>query len=199
MKQFDFGNVTPRSDGGFQRLEPGVYVCKIVQCTDHPDKEYLDVVYDIAEGPRAGYYSDDWGKEHPYAHRAIFSYRDNQVGRLTHRLNCITASNPGFDAQAAWNGGNPSMFVGRLVGFVLREVEQVYNGKLQVRLEADSTHTVQDVRDGKVKPLAKRVLKDTDIEQLDPDERSAYLAARDGGQAVEADSTELPDGVVIPF
>lgn len=122
-KKIDLSNVIP-SDGDFAALPEGCYVCAVTALLDNPDKEYFELVFDIAEGPHAGYYSDQWGQEHAYAHRVIVSYKDTAKGLLKGRLLALTESNPGFDAEAAYYGwcDNPAlaaMFTGKRFGLCM--------------------------------------------------------------------------------
>ena len=51
MPKIDLSNIQ-ESTGSFKRLEPGTYVCKIVdaQLFDDPDKQYIRIEWDIAVG-----------------------------------------------------------------------------------------------------------------------------------------------------
>ena len=160
MKSFNWSSITATSDGGgFERLEPGAYVARIVRADDNPGKEYVELVFDIAEGPRAGFYSDDWGRSHPCAHHFFMSYKETALGMLKGRLEAIAASNPGFDPFAAWDAGRAEMFEGKLVGINLQEEEYERNdGEVATRLNVCAVMGAQDVRDGKVKARPKKTL-----------------------------------------
>lgn len=159
MRHVNWGNVSASSDGDFKRLEFGPYVAKVVTMTDKPEKEYVELVYDIAEGPRAGFYSDDWGLQHPYAHHVFLSYKDKALGMLKGRLEAIQSSNPGFDPFAAWDAGRLDMFAGRVFGINLQEEEyERSDGETGTRLNVCQVVPAQDVRDGKVRARAKKTL-----------------------------------------
>ena len=159
MRSVNWNNITASSDGGFTPLPAGPYVARIVGMTDNESREYVEVVFDIAEGEHAGYYSDDWGKSHPYAHHFFLSYKDSALGMLKGRLNAIAKSNPGFDPEAAWNAGRLDMFANRLVGINLQEEEYERNdGETGTRLNVCQVIDAQMVRDGKVKPRDKKPL-----------------------------------------
>ena len=159
MRSVNWNNVTASSDGGFTPLPAGPYVARITSAEDKPAKEYVEVVFDIAEGEHAGYYGDDWGKSHPYAHHFFMSYKDTALGMLKGRLDAIAKSNPGFDPFAAWDAGRLDMFVGRLVGVNLQEEEYERNdGDTGTRLNVCQVVDAQMVRDGKVKPREKKAL-----------------------------------------
>lgn len=160
MKSFNWSSITASNDGGgFERLEAGAYVARIVDFIDMPAREYAEVVFDIAEGPKAGFYSDDWGKDHPYAHHFFMSYKESALGMLKGRLEAIGASNPGFDPFAAWDAGQAAMFIGRLVGINLQEEEYERNdGEVATRLNVCAVVDAKDVREGKVKTRPKKTL-----------------------------------------
>lgn len=159
MRKVNWASVTASSDDGFEKLPAGPYVAVITDATDNEDKQYVEIVYDIAEGEHKGYYSDDWGKSHPYAHRIFMSYRDTALGMLKGRLEAIQASNPGFDAFAAWDAGRLDMLRGRLVGINLQEEEyERTDGDTGVRLNVVQVVDAQRVRDGLVKTRERKTL-----------------------------------------
>lgn len=159
MRKVNWSSVQASGDEGFEQLPAGPYVAKIVSATDNDARQYVEVVYDIAEGPHAGYYSDDWGKAHPYAHHLFLSYKDSALGMLKGRLEAIQTSNPGFDAFAAWDAGRLDMFSGRLFGVNLQEEEYEKNdGSVGTRLNVCQVVDAKRVRDGKVKAREKKTL-----------------------------------------
>ena len=159
MRSFNWNSIQSSSDGGFTPLPAGPYVARLVELTDNPTKEYVEAVFDIAEGEHAGYYSDDWGKAHPYAHHFFMSYKETALGMLKGRLEAIAKSNPGFDPFAAWDAGRLDIFANRFVGINLQEEEyERADGDVGTRLNVCQVVNAQDVRDGKVKPRAKKTL-----------------------------------------
>lgn len=152
MRSFNWNSIASSNEGGFKKLEAGPYVARITDMEDNPQREYVEVVFDIAEGKDAGYYSDDWGRNHPYAHHFFMSYKETALPMLKGRLEAIAASNPGFDPFAAWDAGRADMFVGKLVGINLQEEEyETSDGEVRTRLNVCQVVDVQRVRDGKVK------------------------------------------------
>lgn len=160
MPKISWGTVEASSDnGGFEKLPAGGYVVTITSAEFKPEKNYAEVVYDIAEGEHAGYYSDAWGLEHPYAHHFFMSYKSSALSMTKGRLEAISASNPGFDAMAASDADRFDMFTGRYVGVNLQEEEyETRDGDVRTRLSVCQVVPVQDVRDGKVKPRALKKL-----------------------------------------
>lgn len=158
VKKLDLRNVTASSgDGGFTPLPEGAYVVQITAIVDNEEREYLEVTFDVAEGEYAGYYSDEWGVAHPYAHQIKVSYKDKALGMLKGWLDALTASNPGFDAEACFNAAADSpallgMFQGRVFGLaVLMEYEDWQGRPLNnPRLDWSNAKrlTAQAVREG---------------------------------------------------
>lgn len=184
MRSVNWNNITASSDGGFTPLPAGPYVARLVEMKDNEAKEYVEAIFDIAEGEHTGYYSDEWGKSHPYAHHFFMSYKDSALGMLKGRLDAIAKSNPGFDPEAAWNAGRLDMFVGRLVGVNLQEEEYERNdGETGTRLSVCQVVDAQLVRDGKVKSRDKKPLDGGRV---------------GGGRVVTAAPSGASD-VVIPF
>lgn len=159
-RKLNWDAVQASSDGDFQPLPAGGYVAKIVDMVDVEEREYVELVYDIAEGEHAGYYDDDFGRQHPYTHHIFLSYRTDGALRMTKgRLQNIQKSNPGFDPFAAWDAGRFDMFRNRVLGINLQEEEyENRNGEVRTRLTVCQVVDVQLVRDGKVKPRAKKTL-----------------------------------------
>lgn len=188
MRSVNWGQVQASSDGDFNRLPAGPYVARITQVEDKDDKQYVEVIFDIAEGEHANYYSDDFGKNHPYSHHFFMSYKDTALGMLKGRLEAIQASNPGFDPFAAWDAGRLDMFIGRIVGINLQEEEYKGNdGKVRTRLNVCQVVPVQDVRDGKVKVRDKKTL-----------DGSTSTSSGGSGKVVTATATGVYNGP-LPF
>lgn len=123
MRNVNWGSVDAKSEGEFARIEPGAYVGCIGSMEDFPSKEYVQMLFDIIEGPHKGYFSDGFYADKPWAHSMILSYKDTALGMLKGRFQTIEACNPGFDPFAAWDAGSLDMFAGRKVGLVFREEE----------------------------------------------------------------------------
>jgi hypothetical protein len=159
MRSVNFDSIQATGDGGFTPLPAGPYVARLTELTDNERREYVEAIFDIAEGEHAGYYSDDWGKQHPYAHHFFMSYKDTALGMLKGRLEAIQKSNPGFDPFAAWDAGRLDIFHNRIVGINLQEEEyETRDGDVRTRLNVCQVLDAQKVRDGKVKVREKKLL-----------------------------------------
>ena len=128
MRPLNLNNVIAKKDGEYDRLEPGAYVCAVTDAEDFPTKQYVCVLVDIIQGPRANYFADKFYESKPFAHSIILSYTDRALPMLKGRLETISECNPGFDAVAAFTGGHEKMLVGKSLGVVFRE-EEYYDEK----------------------------------------------------------------------
>lgn len=132
---------------GFIQPEPGAYVLKVMDVrTEWTEREFstglnrdynsaydaaVIFVYDIAEGPHAGYYSDDFyyanGELDPrkdFMHQYKFVWGDlagseKDRNRAKNVLEAFSGSNQGFDALMAFRADNWRLFIGKRFGAVL--------------------------------------------------------------------------------
>lgn len=147
-----YSDAEARGDGGFERLPAGGYVCRIIAVEDVTANEYLSVVYDIAEGEHKGFYSDEWGKDHPFAHRFFMSYKESALGMLKGRLKAIDESNGTEFVKEAVAGLKEQQLVGKLVGLVIGYEE--YNsdrGDTRTRTYVKSVLSVDKIMSGDFK------------------------------------------------
>ena len=157
---------TEASTGGdFERLPAGGYVCKITKVEDHGNeaKPYLRVVYDIAEGEYAQFYSDDWGKDNEWAHDMRQYYTTAAFGIFKGFLKAVDISNGTAFEAAAETGLDERKMVGLLIGLIIGEEEYESNdGSIKTRLRVRGARPVQNIREGKFKqPELKKLPVET--------------------------------------
>lgn len=147
------------STGEFKRLPAGGYIAKITAVEDKADKEYLNITFDIAEGEFKGFYSDDWGKDHPYAHSFVRSYKDKALGMFKGFLKAVDASNSTQFEKQAEKGLPEQNLVGQVIGVLIGYEEYRTNrGEIGQRTRVTGTRSVQAIRDGNFKvPDLKRL------------------------------------------
>ena len=147
-----YSDAEARGDGGFERLPAGGYVCKITDVEDVTAKDYLALTFDIAEGDRKGFYSDEWGLSHPYAHRFILSYKESALGMFKGRLKAIDESNGTEFVKEAVAGLKEQQLVGKLVGLVIGYEEYASDrGDTRTRTYVKSVLSVDKIRNGEFK------------------------------------------------
>ena len=132
------------------RLPAGGYVVRIAAVENVPSKEYLWIVYDIAEGEHAGHYSDDYGKRNAWAHRFSRSYKQTAEGMFKAFLMRLQESNPGrFDVKSWQAACDEQAFVGLELGIVLQTEKYTNNkGEDKERLDVVGVYASQDIRGG---------------------------------------------------
>lgn len=189
MPRIKWDDIEESSGGEYEKVEPGAYVVAIQSVVHKPEREYVEVLYDIVEGKFAGKYSEDFWADKPYAHHVFLSYKPKALGMLKGRLRMITESNPGFDAMAAFDADQWGLFIGKRFGLVLGEEEYEGNdGNVKTRLTDVAWKTVQQVHDGDYKvPECKRLKR----------EAGAYYA--DTAAAVDYSGAVAMDDIDVPF
>lgn len=176
----EYEQATPNT-GEFARMGAGAYVL-VIQAVRTSGKdsagryidfvnarEYVKLIYDVAEGDFAGHFSDDYwsGEDKDYGHQLFMSWKN--MGAFKNFIQCLETSNPGFDAMAAFEADNWAMFIGKKIGAVFGEEEYRANdGSVKTRLAFPTIKSVQDVRNGKY-----RIPK---LKELKEDKQGGYYA-----------------------
>ena len=159
MKPTNWQNITPQYDGEIRKLPPGGYVCKIVNMFDVPEREYVMIVYDIAQGEYAGFFANDSREtSKQWSHAISMSYKETANGLLKGRLERIEQSNPGFNPFAAWDAGRFDMFAGRLFGAVMGEEEYEKDGVVKTSTKIQGIYNVATINSGQYKVPALKPL-----------------------------------------
>jgi hypothetical protein len=151
MRKIDWSNVPDQQE--YKRLIPGGYVAIITGATDVPDKEYIKIEYDIAQGEFADHFQKLFDAKGFWAGKFIKSYSEKSLPFFKGFLTAIQNSNPGFTFD-----NNEKKLIGKFVGIVLAEEEYPKNdGGIGVRLYVDRPRSVEQIKNGEfeVPPLKK--------------------------------------------
>lgn len=168
-----------QASGEYERLAPGGYVIKIQSVTDDAKKEYLKVVYDIAEGSEAGRYKNEM-PENDYRHSFIRSYKEKALGMLKAFTNAIEESNPGYK----WDW-NERALSGKILGIVFGYEEYEANdGSIKERLYVRSCMSADRIRQGDYKV--------PELKKLKPSKSADPAAGIPEGFMSVIDDSELP-------
>lgn len=136
-----------------KRLVPGGYIARITKVEDVPQKEYLKMEYDFADGDFKGYWAD---KEENYGWRDSFirSYKDKAIGFFKQFTNAVEDSNSGYK----WNWDEKTL-VGKLVGLILSEEEyEKRDGSIGTRLRVNKVASIESIRNGNYTVPAKKTV-----------------------------------------
>jgi len=141
--------------GDFVKLPAGGYVARITAAEYKlEDKPYLLCTYDIAEGEYKGYYDDDFGKEHPYAHQFRQYNTPKSAGAFKGFLRNIDMSNGTNFVKTSeeTKALNEQELVGKLIGIVIAYKERANDrGEIREVSFVDKYRTVDGIRQGRFK------------------------------------------------
>lgn len=155
MKEINWSEVSEAAE--FARVAPGGYVCKITAVEDVPDKEYLRIEFDIAEGDFKDYYKGLYLAKAFWGGVLIRSYKEAARPFFKGFITSVAESNSGFKFD-----NDEKKFVGKLVGIVLGEEEYRKNdGTNGTRLRAVTTRSAKAIRDKDFTVPDKKPLADT--------------------------------------
>lgn len=144
MKQIDLSNVEANQGGEYARPQAGGYIIRIKAVQDVPEKEYLKISYDIADGEFKGYYTDMWQRTGYDLPTFIKSYKDKALGYFKAFIDAVEGSN-----RYKWNNDERSL-VNLFVGTVLREEEyRSSSGEIKTILKPDIFLTTAEIRNGR--------------------------------------------------
>lgn len=153
MRKIDLTNVEEAKD--FTGLPAGAYICTITSAEDLPEKEYLKVGVDIAEGEFKGYYSKrkedhpdwDWGSVGVYCR----SYKEKALGMFKRFCSSVSKSNGNFVFDGGTVNADEKSLVGKKIGIVFQEEEYYGNdGEKRTRLIVNKEFPISDLAAQKV-------------------------------------------------
>ena len=154
MKEIEkFNEIEATEGGGFKRLPADGYVCRITLAKDVPEKEYLKVEYDIAEGEYKDWWSETMERAGFWGGKLIRSYKQTAQRFFKGFTSSVEQSN----SEYIWKWDENSL-IGKLVGLVLAEEEYTKNdGTVGTRLYVARNTNIENIRSGKyeVPPLKK--------------------------------------------
>lgn len=143
QKVNDWDNV--QESGNFRNLPAGGYVCRIESVKDEPQKQYLKVEYDIAQGDFKGYALDCETRNGFWPLTTIRSYKEKAIGFFKHFISAVEKSNSGYK----WSWEEKTL-EGKLIGMVIGEEEyEKRDGKIGTRMTVKDTLSIYDIKDGK--------------------------------------------------
>lgn len=149
-----------QASGEFERLAPGGYVIRITEVIDEdaPDKQYLRIIYDIAEGPEAGRYKNET-PENFYRHQFIRSYKEKALPMLKAFTVAIDETNGTKYTDQIEKGFDEKQLVGKLLGVVFGYEEYAAtDGNVKERLRVATVMSADRIRRGDFKvPELKRL------------------------------------------
>ncbi len=152
----------------YPNLVAGGYVCKITNVKDVPEKEYLQIEYDITTGEFANHFLNLANSFGWWAGNFIKSYKEKALPFFKGFISAVQDSNANFKFDY-----NETKLVGKLVGLVLAEEEYINNkNEVKTRMYVSSVHSVQDIKNKAFKVPEKKTLSTTNEPAAAPAEKN---------------------------
>lgn len=178
-----------KSEANFTALQPGGYILKITDAADDESKEYFKLIWDIAEGPEKDRYADEWGKDHPWAHNLIRSYKESAQQMFKGFITSLEQSNNVKLAEKVKKGTlSPKDLIGLQFGAVLGYVE--YEDKnaeergedpIKIKIDVRFVRSVDAIRQGKftIPDVKKLKRKDEEGDAFKPVNNESFTPIKD--------------------
>lgn len=176
------------NDGSFEQLPAGVYCCRICQVKDDPEREYLYVEYDIAEGQFKDYFARLSERAGFWGGRLYLSYKDKAESIFKRALKAINVSNGNYLFNPFSDGKNSDekTLIGKIFWIVLHEEEYTKSdGSTGSRMTASATAFLNETQ-AKEGKFNKKLLDKT-------------VARRQGTTSLSSDTPDFMDSVDNPF
>ena len=190
MRNLNWEEVTDAGESTI--MGAGAYALKIVDVKDDEKNEFLEIVYDIAEGDLKGKFateSDDW------KHQFRQYYNDKSKNFFKRFLSELERDNLNFTIKA-WQGtSDPKAFIGLNLGMLFRERRYLNrDGEAKWALDADRPLSLDDVREGKFTIREPRYVGTDEAEWSALRNAATIEASSDGSE-----SKDSVYGEEIPF
>ena len=144
MRNLNLQNVTAKTGGDFPTVEPGGYICRIMNVTDVPEKEYLMIDLDIAAGEYKDYYKDLAARAGFWACTQYWSYKEANLPYFKGNITAVEESNQGY----RFSDQNEQDLRGKLIGAVFGEEEYKANsGEIKCNVKPRFVCSAQRIMD----------------------------------------------------
>ena len=147
--------------GEYTKLPAGGYVIKITDVKDVPEKQYLRIIYDIAEGPERGRYKNE-DPDHDYRHSFVRSYKEKALGMFKAFIKAVDAANETNFDEFIEKGFDEKHLKGCRLGVLFGYEEYEANdGTVKERLRLAGFKTIEQIRAGDFSVPSTRRLSET--------------------------------------
>lgn len=157
MRKLGLENVKEASE--FKKVIPGLYIAKIVEVEDVPEKEYLKISLDIAVGEFIKYYTELNKSKGFWGLTLIRSYKETALSFFKAFITATEKSN----ANYKFDEDKYLELKGKLVGVVLSEEEYKKNdGTINKKIVVNKIRSVDEIKKGNIEiPEIKKLVMDT--------------------------------------
>lgn len=179
-------------NGNFKLLPPGAYVVEITGIIDHPDKEWLEIYFDIAEGEHTKYFTNLLAKTNGVdKSRTLRSYSTKAMKFFKRFITSIERSNEGF----VWDWDEKKL-VGKKLVAVYGEEEYIHTNddgikEMRTSCKVVDWHSTKALKEGTIVLPQKKLLTDQQKLEIEESKKLAAEKPQDNNGAVVADD-DLP-------
>ncbi len=160
MKNINWNEVEEAK--GFEKLPAGGYVCGITSVEDKPDKEYLYIEFDIAEGEFKNYYRNLYDNKGFWGAHFIKSYKEKALGFFKKMLTAFEKSNSGFKFD-----NDEKKLKRKLIGLVIGYEQYVGNdGSVKECITVTDFLPIEDIRAGRYTVPELKRLDDDEYDRV---------------------------------
>lgn len=164
IKPTDWENT--QAYGDFEPLELGGHICKIMSVEEmksRTNKDMIKISLDIAEGPQAGYFAEQYRKDNRQDKKwgcVVYQLLEDSDGN-THRgfktfVTAVEKSNNDFNSNEFWDERFCNYFKNKLIGGVFgREQYENSRGALKWSTKCVQFRDVETIKNGVAIPEDK--------------------------------------------
>lgn len=150
-----------------QKLEKGIYQVQIKEVIDHPEKEYLEVQFDIVKDKTyAGWFSKQFDNFGAWPNAGIYraSYKETATKFFKAFITAVQKSNQGY----VWNWNEQTLKGKYFVAVMGEEEYEGLDGSIRITVKIREPRSIEALQKGEIKmpELKKLVKKQVPLEDL---------------------------------
>ena len=158
MKRLDLSGV--QEAGTYEKLPPGGYICGILNAIDYPNKEYLEIEFDIVDGHFKNHFKEQSKSLGFWGGRFIRSYKKSALPFFKSFTTALYNSNNGFDFDY-----DEQSLRGKYIGLVIGEEEYINRkGELKTSVYVKETRSIEAIQKGEFKIPELKKLQQTPLD-----------------------------------
>lgn len=156
LNEDQWKEIVELQDGDSNQPPAGGYAMVIRDYADRPDKEYLELLLDFAEGPYKGWASGVFDRTGYWPVKAIRSYKKAALPFFKGFKTSLEASNRNYQFRT----DNLDGMIGKFIGAVVGEREYMdKKGQIRTGLKVTQLRSGKSIREGDFTIPEKELLK----------------------------------------
>ena len=185
----NFDRIEEATDVEFKPLPAKPYGCIVSEVIDHPENQFLEIHFDIAE---KGEYQDYFAKHTAKGYGSIRCYyTDKALSFFKRTITAFEKTNKGYKFDF-----NEKSLVGKKCVIVFAEREYVDQDTDEVKIATDprEIRSYDALKENRIKPLKKRTLEDQGIPRPIPKttNNNGFVSNPSTATAAEINDDDLP-------